>query len=182
MYNPYAGLHNVNPRVNRSFQISRQPEFVFQEEAAVRRRGFGENLGFYTGSGYLSGAVVGGVVGLTQATLLGQGAAAAAAPPLQSRRLLLNKLLNAGGQTGRLAGNTLGTLGLLFAVSESFSGSMLDAYAPDVPPWAGTVFAGAAAGAIFRSPRGVRASAITSVVGAAAASALLAARQVFPGL
>lgn len=33
-----------------------QPEFVFEEEAAVKRRGWSENLQFYTGLGYLSGA------------------------------------------------------------------------------------------------------------------------------
>jgi hypothetical protein len=102
MYNPYAGLQHTHPRANRSFRVAQQPEFVFQEEAAVRRRGFGENLGFYTGTGYLGGAVAGGAVGLAQATVLQP---LAAVPPLQqTRRLMLNRLLNSAGQTGRLVG------------------------------------------------------------------------------
>ena len=102
MYNPYAGLQHV-PRGNRSFRVSSEPEFVFQEEAAVRRRGFGENLGFYTGTGYLGGAVAGGALGLAQATFLTQPGQPAA-PKLQSRRLMLNRVLNSSGQAGRLAG------------------------------------------------------------------------------
>ena len=106
MYNPYAGLQHSNPRASKAFRVSSQPEFVFQEEAKVRRRGMGENLGFYTGTGYLSGAVAGGALGLAQATFL-QKPDVAAAPPLQSRRLMLNRVLNASGQTGRYAGAQL---------------------------------------------------------------------------
>jgi hypothetical protein len=80
------------------------------------------------------------------------------------------------------AGNTLGTLGLLFAVSESLSGSAFDAYAPDMPPSLGTLLAGAFAGAVYRSPRGAKAAAITAGVGTTAAAALLVLRRVFPGI
>lgn len=79
------------------------------------------------------------------------------------------------------AGNTLGCLGLLFAISESLSSQWLDVYAPTVPSYCGTLFAGAFAGGIFRSPRGPKAAAITAAVGTAAAAGLLGARQVFPG-
>jgi hypothetical protein len=80
------------------------------------------------------------------------------------------------------AGNTLGCLGLLFAVSESFSWMMLDEYAPYSPSWPGTVMAGAIAGAVYRSPRGPRAAVITAVVGGTAATGLLALRQLNPNL
>lgn len=99
MYNPYAGLQHINTRGAQSFRVAREPEFVFQEEAAVRRRGFGENLGFYTGSGYLGGAVVGGALGLARGVTQ-----SSTQPALQTRRLLINRLLNSSGQTGRLAG------------------------------------------------------------------------------
>lgn len=65
----------------------------------MKRRGFGENLGYYTGSGYLGGAVVGGGLGFARAAAAPQPAGAQ-----QSRRLLINRLLNSSGQTGRLAG------------------------------------------------------------------------------
>jgi hypothetical protein len=38
------------------FQLPEGPEFVFQEEAVTKRRGWSENLQFYTGVGYLGGA------------------------------------------------------------------------------------------------------------------------------
>ena len=40
------------------YKLPKQPEFLFQEEAAVHRRSWSENLTFYTGSGYLSGLAV----------------------------------------------------------------------------------------------------------------------------
>ena len=39
------------------YRLPKQPEFLFSEEAAVHRRSLSENLTFYTGSGYLTGAV-----------------------------------------------------------------------------------------------------------------------------
>jgi hypothetical protein len=83
---------------------------------------------------------------------------------------------------GLHAGNTLGCLGLLFAASESLSWYLLDEYAPYSHPSAGTLAAGALAGAIYRAPRGPKAAAITAAVGATAAAALLAARRVMPSL
>jgi hypothetical protein len=38
------------------FQLPEGPEFVFQDEAVAKRRGWSENLQFYTGLGYLGGA------------------------------------------------------------------------------------------------------------------------------
>lgn len=37
------------------FKLPDRPEFLFEEEAAIRRRGWGENLQFYTGLGYITG-------------------------------------------------------------------------------------------------------------------------------
>lgn len=101
MYNPYAGLQTIDPRQQqqqRQFRISTQPEFVFQEEASHKRRSGSENLGYYTGAGYVGGAVVGGTVGMAQGIMF--------RPEIttSSRRLMINRLLNTTGQTGRLAG------------------------------------------------------------------------------
>lgn len=59
---------------------------------------------------------------------------------------------------------------------------MLEEYVPSSPTWAGTVAAGALAGALYRSPRGPRAAAITSAIGATAGIALLGLREFFPNL
>jgi mitochondrial import inner membrane translocase subunit TIM23 len=58
---PSACWQGLNAAVSGSgsqqpvYKLPKQPEFLFQEEAAVHRRSWSENLTFYTGSGYLSG-------------------------------------------------------------------------------------------------------------------------------
>ena len=76
-----------------------------------------ENLTYYTGAGYLVGALLGGARGSAQAL-----SAPVAVAGVDSGRLRLNALLNTGGKMGRSAGNSLGVLGLLFASFESFLG------------------------------------------------------------
>lgn len=55
LYNPYDGISAAVGTKPHAFKLPSGPEFVFEEEAAVRRRGWTENLQFYTGLGYLSG-------------------------------------------------------------------------------------------------------------------------------
>ena len=56
-YNPYEGLSAAvdNRALRGGYKLPQQPEFLFSEEATVHRRGWGENLTYYTGTGYLSG-------------------------------------------------------------------------------------------------------------------------------
>ena len=53
---PPAGISSGISTKKHTFRLPQQLEFVFEEEAAVRRRGWTENLQFYTGTGYLGGA------------------------------------------------------------------------------------------------------------------------------
>jgi len=55
LYDPYEGISTAVGGRKAAFQLPEGPEFVFQDEAAARRRGWGENLQFYTGLGYLGG-------------------------------------------------------------------------------------------------------------------------------
>lgn len=55
LYDPYDGIGQALGGKKHAFRLPEQPEFVFEEEASVRRRGWTENLQFYTGIGYLSG-------------------------------------------------------------------------------------------------------------------------------
>lgn len=56
LYNPYEGLSTqaigTKPHL---FRLPEQPEFVFEEEASVRRRDWTQHLQFYCGGGYLAG-------------------------------------------------------------------------------------------------------------------------------
>jgi hypothetical protein len=57
LYDPYADISTAMGGRRAAFQLPEGPEFVFQEEAAARRRGWTENLQFYTGVGYLGGVL-----------------------------------------------------------------------------------------------------------------------------
>ncbi|EFN51953.1 hypothetical protein CHLNCDRAFT_139623 [Chlorella variabilis] len=178
LYNPYEGLGAALDRreVRGSFRVSKQPEFLFTEEALVHKRSWSENLTYYTGLGYLAGAILGGGKGAVQAV----SAPVALAGVESSQRLRINQLLNTSGKMGRTAGNSLGVLGLLFASFESFSGYMTNGQVPDQ---ANTLIAGAATGALYRSVRGPRQAAAAAVVGTVGGAALLAARNfINPGL
>ncbi|KAK9806040.1 hypothetical protein WJX73_007910 [Symbiochloris irregularis] len=61
-YNPYEGLNTaVDGRSLRpGYKLPTQPEFLFSEEATVHRRSWSENLTYYTGTGYVTGAIIGG--------------------------------------------------------------------------------------------------------------------------
>ncbi|KAL3152214.1 hypothetical protein ABBQ32_001300 [Trebouxia sp. C0010 RCD-2024] len=169
-YNPYEGLSAavVNRSMRGGYKLPQQPEFLFSEEATVHRRGWGENLTYYTGTGYLTGALLGGSQGLV--------AAAKVRPEIgpDTARLRVNRVLNMTGTRGRTAGNALGVLGLLFAGIESGLGYLNDGSLPDS---AATVSAGFGTGALFRSARGPRAAAVAGTVGAVAAASLVVARQ-----
>ena len=59
LYNPYEGISSaVDGRglPRSAYRLPKQPEFLFSEEAAVHKRSWSENMTYYTGLGYLSGA------------------------------------------------------------------------------------------------------------------------------
>ncbi|KAI7841779.1 hypothetical protein COHA_004644 [Chlorella ohadii] len=148
LYNPYEGLGAALDRRDlrgpAAFKVSKQPEFLFSEEALVHKRSWSENLTYYTGMGYLAGALLGGGKGAAQALT----APVALAGVESSQRLRINQLLNTSGKMGRGAGNALGVLGLLFASFESFAGYMTNGQVPDE---VNTLAAGAATGMLYRS-------------------------------
>lgn len=64
LYNPYEGLGTQVGAKPHAFRLPEGPEFVFEEEATVRRRDWTQHLQFYCGGGYLLGE--GGRVGVDQ--------------------------------------------------------------------------------------------------------------------
>ncbi|KAI5058665.1 hypothetical protein GOP47_0026835 [Adiantum capillus-veneris] len=108
-YNPYAQYHGTafdQKSVNKLYRLPSSPEFLFPEEAAVQRRNWSENLTYYTGCGYLSGAISGGTLGLVDGLR--------AAEEGDTLKLRINRVLNGSGHRGRSYG--LGT-GALFRVA-----------------------------------------------------------------
>ena len=55
MYNPYDGISDALGGKKAVFALPEGPEFVFADDAAVKRRGWSEHLYFYTGTGYVAG-------------------------------------------------------------------------------------------------------------------------------
>ncbi|OAY66853.1 mitochondrial import inner membrane translocase subunit TIM23-3-like [Ananas comosus] len=172
IYNPYESLHNPHahgpatpiPIHRLVYDLPTAPEFLFDEEARLRRRSWGHNLSFYAGAAYLSGAALGGA----------RGAAAGlrAAEPGDSRKLRLNRVLNASGLAGRRAGNAAGAMGLIFAAAESAI-----AAATGEDGVAATAAAGLATGAIYRAAAGPRSAAVAGAIGGLVAGIAVAGKQ-----
>ncbi|KAJ9505049.1 hypothetical protein QJQ45_016899 [Haematococcus lacustris] len=154
-----------------AFKLPDQPEFVFEEESAVKRRGWTENLQFYTGAGYLAGGVSGVGLGVYNYAMVKPDF------PLDGWKLKVNRLLNQAGSKAKPLSNASAVLGLYFASFESYLVSQWE-----LPDAACTVAAGAVSGALFRCPRGPRQAAAAGLVGVVAGSLIASLRTVFPSL
>ncbi|KAL6345509.1 hypothetical protein AAG906_017232 [Vitis piasezkii] len=98
VYHPYQDLQVP---IQNLYNLPTSPEYLFDEESLHQRRSWSENLQYYTGSGYLSGAIIGGAKGSIE------GIRAAEAG--DTLKLRVNRVLNSGGQTGRSVFAGLGT-------------------------------------------------------------------------
>ncbi|MEW5298714.1 MAG: hypothetical protein WDW36_001804 [Sanguina aurantia] len=139
LYDPYEGLSSsVGVKKSQAaFRLPERPEFVFEEEAAVRRRGWTENLQFYTGLGYITGATSGVAAGGYKFISTKPEVA------VESLKLKTNRLLNSAGSFARPYGNGCAMLGLFFSSMESLLISQLDQVG--IPDTLCTIAAGAAA-------------------------------------
>ncbi|KAJ6822726.1 putative mitochondrial import inner membrane translocase subunit TIM23-2 [Iris pallida] len=161
LYNPYQDLHLPH---RAAYSIPTTPEFLFQEESVAQRRSWGENLTYYTGIGYLSGASAGACLGLRHGL--------SAAEPGDTLKLRINRLLNSCGAEGRRFGNRVGVIGLLYAGLES---GMVAAR--DTDDWVNSVAAGLGTGALFRAASGPRSAAVAGAIGGLAVGAAVAGKQ-----
>ncbi|XP_054783135.1 mitochondrial import inner membrane translocase subunit TIM23-2-like [Prosopis cineraria] len=161
VYHPYQDL---NVPIQKLYNLPTAPEHLFPEEAARTHRSWGENLQYYTGCGYLSGAMFGAAKG----TVRGLKAAELG----DSLKLRVNRVLNSGGQTGRRLGNSLGVLGLIFAGLES---GVIHFRGKD--DLLNSVVAGLGTGALYRAAAGPRSAAIAGAIGGIAAATAVAGKQ-----
>ncbi|KAJ6835417.1 mitochondrial import inner membrane translocase subunit TIM23-2-like [Iris pallida] len=161
LYNPYQDLQLPH---RAAYPLPTTPEFLFQEESLAQRRSWGENLTYYTGIGYLTGATAGASIGLRTGL--------SAAEPGDTLKLRVNRLLNSCGAEGRRFGNRVGVIGLLYAGLES---GMVAAR--DTNDWANSVAAGLGTGALFRAASGPRSAAVAGAIGGLAVGAAVAGKQ-----
>ncbi|CAN6570946.1 unnamed protein product [Malus baccata var. baccata] len=161
LYNPYQDLQVP---MRNLYQLPTSPEFLFVEEAKRQRRSWGENLTFYTGCSYLGGAIGGGGAGLVSGVRSFESG--------DTTKLRINRVLNSSGHTGRVWGNRLGVIGLIYAGMESGIQAVRDT--DDV--W-NSVAAGLGTGAIYRAAKGVRSAAVAGAVGGVLVGVAVTARQ-----
>ncbi|PKA46524.1 Mitochondrial import inner membrane translocase subunit TIM23-1 [Apostasia shenzhenica] len=162
LYNPYKDLQIPYRAI---YDLPTSPEFLFQEESVAQRRSWGENLTYYTGIGYLGGAVAGASLGLYSGLQ--------AAEPGDTLKLRVNRVLNSSGQTGRRIGNRIGVIGLLYAGMESGMVAMRDS-----DDWINSVLAGLGTGAFYKAANGPRSAAIAGAIGGLMVGAGMAGKQV----
>ncbi|CAI0419947.1 unnamed protein product [Linum tenue] len=161
LYNPYQDL---NTPIKTLYNLPTSPEYLFSEESIKQRRSWGENLTFYTGTAYLGASVGGGAAGLYSAVK--------AFEPNDTLKLKVNRVLNSSGHVGRVWGNRIGIVGLIYAMAES--GIVAATDRDDV--WT-SVAAGLGTGAVCRAARGVRSAAVAGALGGLAAGAVVAGKQ-----
>ncbi|KAK7269228.1 hypothetical protein RIF29_21946 [Crotalaria pallida] len=161
VYHPYQDL---NVPIHKLYNLPTSPELLFSEEASKTHRSWGENLQYYAGCGYLSGALIGAAKGTAQGLR--------AAEPGESFKLRLNRVLNSGGLSGRRFGNSLGVLGLIFAGLES---GMNHYRGRD--DLVNSAIAGLGTGALYRAAAGPRSAAIAGAIGGLSAAAAVAGKQ-----
>ncbi|XP_077246689.1 mitochondrial import inner membrane translocase subunit TIM23-1-like [Tasmannia lanceolata] len=161
LYNPYKDLQIP---ISNPYKIPTTPEFLFEEESLRQRRSWGENLTYYTGTGYLAGAISGAGKGLIEGVRASEEG--------DTTKLRVNRILNASGHSGRKFGNRVGVLGLLYAGLESGI-----VYVRDTDDVMNSVLAGLGTGALFKAASGPRSAAVAGAIGGLAVGAVVTAKQ-----
>lgn len=161
VYHPYQDL---NVPIQKLYNLPTAPEHLFPEEAARTHRSWGDNLQYYTGSGYLAGALIGAARGTVQGLREAESG--------DSLKIRLNRVLNSGGHAGRRLGNSLGVVGLIFAGLES---GMTHLRGTD--DLVNSAVAGLGTGTLFRAAAGPRSAAIAGAIGGIAAAAAVSGKQ-----
>ncbi|KAG9455200.1 hypothetical protein H6P81_008104 [Aristolochia fimbriata] len=142
LYHPYQDL---NVPIHNLYHLPTSPDFL-EEEALRPGRSWGENIQYYSGIGYLTGAVIGAGKGSVEGLR--------AAERGESLKLRINRFLNASGRAGGKLGNFMGIVGLIFAGLESGIVAMRDN-----DDTISSVIAGLGTGVLYRAASGPRSAA-----------------------
>lgn len=166
LYNPYADLYTGIDagQFEKLYRLPETPEFLFSEEATFQRRSFGDNLTYYTGCGWLFGAVYGGSRGLVEGIRLREEA--------DTTKIRINRILNSSGLRGRMAANTLGVLGLLYGGLEGAA-----VHYRNTDDVYNSILAGLATGVLYKAAAGPRPAVIAGAVGGIAAAGWTAGKH-----
>mmetsp|Transcript_43464 Transcript_43464/g.70529 ORF Transcript_43464/g.70529 Transcript_43464/m.70529 type:complete len:205 (+) Transcript_43464:86-700(+) len=131
------------------------PEYLNPEDYAEKKRSWGEQLTYYTGTAYFTGVVGGGLWGCAQG--MRANSKANPRPPLKLR---INTLLNSTGSRGAFLGNSLGVLAMMYSGLES--GITSARGEEDIYNGIG---AAALTGLLYKSTAGFRVAALAGLLG-----------------
>ncbi|KAF9594959.1 hypothetical protein IFM89_035529 [Coptis chinensis] len=159
----YDNITKILPGNLRS--SSEKFDILFEEERLKNNRSLTEDITYYAGTGYLTGAILGGLKG----TIEGLKSAELG----DAKKIRINRALNAGGLRGRKFANVLGCLGLIYAGMENGVGAYRGS--DDLVT---SVIAGLGTGAIYRMASGLRGAAVAGAIGAVLVGAGLSGKQV----
>lgn len=155
----FNAMRRINPsQISPRASLNTSPaapgiDYVFSDDyKPFRKKCATEQLTYLTGGAYLTGALIGASSGCVEALRASAG---------KSSRLRLNAVLNASGKRGAVMANALGVLALAFSLSET----AVYNYTSD-ETMANYALAGGAAGAIYKSTRGVRVAGVWAMGGA----------------
>ncbi|CAO1637281.1 unnamed protein product [Sympodiomycopsis kandeliae] len=161
---PLAGLSRDD--VEYLDIVDEQTNQLEGARTALPSRGWSDDLCYGTGTTYLSGLALGGLVGATEGLRRPLGVQS------PTTRLRLNAILNQVTRRGSFMGNSAGVIALIYnsidAIIDNSRGKH-DIY--------GAVAAGGISGALFKCTAGVRPMAISSGIMMAAAAGWTTAKQ-----
>lgn len=161
---PLAGLGKED--VEYLDIVDNQPNQLEGARTALPSRGWSDDLSYGTGTTYLSGLAVGGLLGARE----GLGRPLGVDNP--TFRLRLNAVLNQVTRRASFMGNSAGVIALIY--------NSIDAIIDNVRgrhDMAGAIAAGGLSGALFKATAGVRPMAVASGIMMAAAASWTAAKQ-----
>ncbi|GAB2211473.1 hypothetical protein Droror1_Dr00024787 [Drosera rotundifolia] len=164
-YHPFQDQIPLPLPIQTLYTLPTSPDFLYPEQSSLHSRTWSENLTYYTGTAYLGGAIIGGVRGSIEGIRGWESG--------DSRKIRVNRVLNAGGMGGRRMGNVGGVMGLLFAGFESG----VKWWRGGVDDWVNSVEAGLGTGVVYRAAKGVRSAAIAGAVGGVVAGLGVAGKQ-----
>ncbi|KDN53366.1 putative MAS6-mitochondrial inner membrane import translocase subunit [Tilletiaria anomala UBC 951] len=146
--------------------VDEQPSTMEGARTALPSRGWSDDLCYGTGTTYLSGLAIGGMLGAREGLTRPLGV------NNPTTRLRLNAVLNSITRRGSFFGNSAGVIALIYNIIDA----SIDA-ARGKHDIYGAVAAGSISGVIFKSTAGPRAMLISSGIMAAAAATWTTAKK-----
>ncbi|UZJ51339.1 hypothetical protein CBS101457_000659 [Exobasidium rhododendri] len=146
--------------------VDAQPSTLEGGRTALPSRGWSDDLCYGTGTTYLSGLAIGGMLGARDGLMRPLGVQSPTA------RLRLNAVLNQVTRRGSFFGNSAGVIALIYNIADA----SIDA-ARGKHDMAGSIAAGGISGALFKATAGVRPMAISSGIMMALAATWTTAKK-----